>query len=69
MVCDKFSPWPEPYETNFFLLCSLNLWQGMFWQTDRLVIEGKTPAEIRAERAEQGLPIWDIWTMGCPGGE
>lgn len=35
----------------------------------RLTIEGRTPAEIKAERVEQGLPNWDIWTEGCPGGE
>lgn len=34
--------------------------------------EGITSAEIRAQRAEQGLPptpAWDIWRDGCPGGE
>ncbi|ROW07875.1 hypothetical protein VMCG_03461 [Cytospora schulzeri] len=31
--------------------------------------EGITPAQIKAQRAEEGLPKWDIWTMGCPGGE
>lgn len=35
----------------------------------RRIVEGKTPAEIKAERAEKGLPKWDIWTEGCPGGE
>ncbi|KAI0161539.1 putative phosphoglycerate mutase [Xylariaceae sp. FL1272] len=31
--------------------------------------EGKTPSEIKAERQEQGLGKWNIWTGGCPDGE
>ncbi|CAN8099812.1 unnamed protein product [Discula destructiva] len=31
--------------------------------------EGITPAEIKARRTEKGLPNWDIWSDGCPGGE
>ncbi|KAL3422752.1 phosphoglycerate mutase family protein [Phlyctema vagabunda] len=31
--------------------------------------EGVTSAQIRAERKEAGLPVWDIWRDGCPGGE
>jgi broad specificity phosphatase PhoE len=32
--------------------------------------EGLTSAEIRAQRAAEGLPgRWDIWAEGCPGGE
>jgi sedoheptulose-bisphosphatase len=31
--------------------------------------EGLTSAEIRAKRAAAGLPGWDIWAHGCPGGE
>ena len=32
--------------------------------------EGLTSAEIRAQRAAEGLPArWDIWSDGCPGGE
>ncbi|ROW05863.1 hypothetical protein VPNG_08027 [Cytospora leucostoma] len=30
--------------------------------------EGITPAHIKAQRTEKGLPKWDIWTMGYPGG-
>ncbi|KFX92484.1 hypothetical protein O988_07243 [Pseudogymnoascus sp. VKM F-3808] len=31
--------------------------------------EGVTSAEIKKQRAEAGLPPWDIWRDGCPGGE
>ncbi|KAL2431470.1 hypothetical protein ABEF95_009441 [Exophiala dermatitidis] len=31
--------------------------------------EGVTSAEIREMRKQQGLPPWDIWRDGCPGGE
>lgn len=31
--------------------------------------EGLTSARIKEMRAEQGLPKWDIWKDGCPGGE
>jgi broad specificity phosphatase PhoE len=31
--------------------------------------EGLKPHEIKESRAERGLPKWDIWTMGCEGGE
>ncbi|KXL51445.1 hypothetical protein M433DRAFT_60419 [Acidomyces richmondensis BFW] len=31
--------------------------------------EGITSQEIARRRAEQGLPKWDIWRDGCPGGE
>ncbi|OAL18660.1 hypothetical protein AYO22_10479 [Fonsecaea multimorphosa] len=31
--------------------------------------EGITSAEIRELRKTQGLPPWDIWRDGCPGGE
>ncbi|XMA18954.1 hypothetical protein WAI453_011745 [Rhynchosporium graminicola] len=31
--------------------------------------EGLTPLEIKESRAKSGLPKWDIWTMGCDGGE
>ncbi|KFY13185.1 hypothetical protein V492_03437, partial [Pseudogymnoascus sp. VKM F-4246] len=31
--------------------------------------EGVTSAEIRKQREEKGLPKWDIWRDGCPGGE
>lgn len=31
--------------------------------------EGRTTADINAERAAQGLPRWWKWTDGCPGGE
>ncbi|KFY19954.1 hypothetical protein V493_07790, partial [Pseudogymnoascus sp. VKM F-4281 (FW-2241)] len=31
--------------------------------------EGVTSAEIRQQREEAGLPRWDIWRDGCPGGE
>ncbi|KAL6721935.1 Sedoheptulose 1,7-bisphosphatase [Lecanora helva] len=31
--------------------------------------EGITSAEIKERRKEQGLPEWDIWKDGCPGGE
>lgn len=31
--------------------------------------EGITSAEIRQQRAAAGLPPWDIWRDGCPGGE
>jgi broad specificity phosphatase PhoE len=31
--------------------------------------EGVTSKEIKAQRAKDGLPPWDIWRHGCPGGE
>ncbi|KAF7717887.1 Histidine phosphatase superfamily (clade-1) protein [Penicillium ucsense] len=31
--------------------------------------EGLTSAQIKSMREEQGLPPWNIWTDGCPGGE
>lgn len=31
--------------------------------------EGLTSAQIKELRAQQGLPKWDIWRDGCPGGE
>ncbi|KAI2787177.1 hypothetical protein POX_f07540 [Penicillium oxalicum] len=31
--------------------------------------EGLTSAQIKSMRKEQGLPPWNIWTDGCPGGE
>ena len=31
--------------------------------------EGITSAEIKEKRKQQGLPEWDIWRDGCPGGE
>ncbi|KFY71905.1 hypothetical protein V499_07931 [Pseudogymnoascus sp. VKM F-103] len=31
--------------------------------------EGVTSAEIKKQRDEAGLPKWDIWRDGCPGGE
>ncbi|ELR06968.1 hypothetical protein VC83_00007 [Pseudogymnoascus destructans] len=31
--------------------------------------EGVTSAEIMKQREEAGLPKWDIWRDGCPGGE
>lgn len=31
--------------------------------------EGVTSKEIQQRRTEQGLPPWDIWRDGCPGGE
>ena len=31
--------------------------------------EGITSAEIKERRKKQGLPEWDIWRDGCPGGE
>ena len=31
--------------------------------------EGITSAEIKERRKQQGLPEWDIWRDGCPGGE
>jgi sedoheptulose-bisphosphatase len=31
--------------------------------------EGLMPHEIKESRAKRGLPKWDIWTMGCEGGE
>lgn len=31
--------------------------------------EGITSSEIRSQRTSQGLPPWDIWRDGCPGGE
>jgi probable phosphoglycerate mutase len=31
--------------------------------------EGLTSAQIKEMRAQQGLPTWDIWRDGCPGGE
>lgn len=32
--------------------------------------EGLTSATIQAQRAADGEPVpWDIWSMGCPGGE
>ncbi|EEA22695.1 phosphoglycerate mutase family protein [Talaromyces marneffei ATCC 18224] len=31
--------------------------------------EGLTSAQIRVLRVQQGLPKWDIWKDGCPGGE
>lgn len=31
--------------------------------------EGKTSSEIKAQRAERGLPKWNIWVDGCEKGE
>lgn len=31
--------------------------------------EGVTSKEIKAQREKDGLPQWDIWRDGCPGGE
>lgn len=31
--------------------------------------EGVTSAEIKKQREADGLPPWDIWRDGCPGGE
>jgi len=31
--------------------------------------EGITSAQIKEQRAKDGLPPWDIWRDGCPGGE
>ena len=31
--------------------------------------EGLTSRAIQERRREQGLPAWDIWAEGCPGGE
>ncbi|RDW80232.1 phosphoglycerate mutase family protein-like protein [Coleophoma cylindrospora] len=31
--------------------------------------EGITSVQIREQRAKDGLPPWDIWRDGCPGGE
>lgn len=31
--------------------------------------EGVTSVEIKKQREEAGLPKWDIWRDGCPGGE
>ena len=31
--------------------------------------EGVTSAEIKKQREAAGLPRWDIWRDGCPGGE
>lgn len=33
------------------------------------VYEGVTSKTINQDRKNQGLPPWDIWTDGCPGGE
>jgi len=31
--------------------------------------EGITSKDIKKQRAKDGLPVWDIWSDGCPGGE
>jgi len=31
--------------------------------------EGLKPQEIKELREKQGMPKWDIWREGCPGGE
>ncbi|KAK3215373.1 hypothetical protein GRF29_19g3052309 [Pseudopithomyces chartarum] len=31
--------------------------------------EGETSRDIQAKRRDAGLPPWDIWSDGCPGGE
>ncbi|KAK8215795.1 histidine phosphatase superfamily [Phyllosticta capitalensis] len=31
--------------------------------------EGLTSAQIKEQRSAAGLPPWDIWRDGCPGGE
>ena len=31
--------------------------------------EGITSQQIKADREKAGLPPWDIWKDGCPGGE
>lgn len=31
--------------------------------------EGITSKQIKEDRKRDGLPPWDIWTDGCPGGE
>lgn len=31
--------------------------------------EGVTSKEIQRQREKDGLPPWDIWKDGCPGGE
>jgi probable phosphoglycerate mutase len=31
--------------------------------------EGVTSKQIAKDRKEAGLPQWDIWKDGCPGGE
>jgi len=31
--------------------------------------EGVTSKEIAEERKKEGMPTWDIWRDGCPGGE
>ena len=31
--------------------------------------EGITSEEIKRRREKEGLPAWDIWKDGCPGGE
>lgn len=31
--------------------------------------EGVTSAQIKEQREKAGLPKWDIWRDGCPGGE
>jgi broad specificity phosphatase PhoE len=32
-------------------------------------VEGRTTAEVNAERAAAGQPPWVLWRDGCPGGE
>lgn len=31
--------------------------------------EGLTSKQIKEDREKKGLPPWNIWTDGCPGGE
>jgi broad specificity phosphatase PhoE len=31
--------------------------------------EGVTSVDIKAQREKEGLPVWNIWKDGCPGGE
>jgi len=31
--------------------------------------EGITSPQIKEQREKAGLPVWDIWRDGCPGGE
>ena len=56
------NPTPISTEANIEITDAIREW-------DYGDYEGLTSAQIREMRAEKGLPKWDIWKDGCPGGE
>ncbi|KAL1304706.1 hypothetical protein AAFC00_003655 [Neodothiora populina] len=70
--CKDAMPWADPSSTSGSDNCRTN---AKVEVTEAVCewnygdYEGITSKEIKAQRERDGLPPWDIWQDGCPGGE